>query len=147
MFFRMFDLKYSLREQEFPGFAYGRPKRGTFGYQIEGTHGAARSRSGAGHRAGVGGKALVDGDVDKRGEPLREEAYHLVRLCPGGRELGGPARGALEAAPAAADEGACVDVALVGADAAKHFLQELLWEEYVYEIGAPHLIAAVAGRR
>jgi hypothetical protein len=140
----MLDLICNRKEREFQRYAYGRTARGSFGYEIGGTHGAARSRNGAGGSAGISREALVDGDVDERGEPVREEAHDLVGVGAGGREPGGAARGALEGAPAGADEGACVEVALVGADAAEHVLQEVLREEEVYEVGAPHLIAAVA---
>ena len=133
------DLKNNREEREFPRSAYGRTTGGTHGYQIEGTHGAARSNDGDGDRGGgIGREALVDGDVSERGEALREEAHHLVGVDPGGRELGGPARGALEVAPAAAGEGACVAVALGASHAAEHVLQELLREDRVYEVGAPH---------
>jgi len=92
----------------------------------------------AGDRAGISREALVDGDVDECGKPLREEAYHLVGAGPGGRELGGPARGALEGAPAAANEGACVAVAIVADNAEEHLLQDLHREDHVYQVGAPH---------
>src|SRR4051812_16783740 len=62
----------------FPRFANLGTKTRTFCYQIEVTHVAARSRGGNGDRGGVSREALVDGDVNERGEPLHEEAYHLV---------------------------------------------------------------------
>ena len=58
---------------------------------------------------------------------------HLVRTLPGRGELGGAAGGALEAAPAAANERAGVEVALAGAgpDAAEHVFKELVREREV----------------
>uniref|UniRef100_A0A0A9DUQ2 Uncharacterized protein n=1 Tax=Arundo donax TaxID=35708 RepID=A0A0A9DUQ2_ARUDO len=81
-------------------------------------HRVARSGSGAGGaRAAADGEALVHRHVGERGEPLGDEPKHLVRAHSRRRELGAPAGRALQAAPAAADQRAGVEVALAGATA------------------------------
>jgi len=85
---------------------------------------------------------LVHRHLGERREPLGDEAQHLVGALPGRGELRGAAGGALQAAPAAADERAGVEVALgpapAGPDAADHVVEELVRERRVDEVGAPH---------
>ena len=107
-----------------------------------GTDRACPARPGRGAAGARGGEALVHRHVGERREALGDEAEHLVGALPGRREARGAAGGALEAAPAAADEGAGVEVALAAsrprADAADHVVEELVGERRVDEVGAPH---------
>lgn len=116
-------------------------------------HSGAVVRSGGGSGSGGaggargGGEALVDRHLGERREALGDEAQHLVGAVPGGREPRGAAGGALQAAPAAADERAGVEVALGPADAADHVVEELVGERRVDEVGAPHRRRWSAGGR
>lgn len=114
---------------------------------MEGTHrAAARSSGGTGGpgRGGLDADALVHRHLDERREPLGDEAEHLVGAGPGRGELGGAAGGAVVAAPAAADEGARVEVPLGPGHghAAEHLVEDLVREEEVDQVGPPHLSPA-----